>query len=236
MSVVDWFLEPARERPQVAPVTAAPVAEASAAGASWATAAVLGPPELVAPMAGAVAAVLRRRARARAAVLASLGDGPAPAAAEDHEDGVGGARVASGVAGGGRGPAATLAGRLEAHGVPASARGRLAVAELPREDFAPAVHRAGACGAPLVLAVLRPRTPELDAVLGAQDLIVLTAADPAGPLAALARDELTRLGPPLAVVPPPPGGAAGALRRAGRLLGGLDAALAAAAAEPPVIA
>jgi hypothetical protein len=249
VSVLDWFFEPADPRALDVPAGSgrrgrrgrAEAAEGALArsrargprmdppaGSVPLTAAVLGPAGAVEPVAASVLSALRRRSRAGAAVLALLAD-PSPPAARSLDAGavapgadepVRGAAVTE-QGGSGRGPARELAARLEGRGLASVAHGRVVRILLPAEGTVSAAHRAAAVGAPTVLAVTAPRTPALDELLAAQDLLVLVAGDAADPLAALAREELARLGPPLATVPAPPGGPVGALVRAGILPGRL---------------
>jgi hypothetical protein len=103
-------------------------------------------------------------------------------------------------AGGGSRAARRLAARLDAHGLPARSRGRLAWVALPAAEGAAAARRAVVAGAPAVLAITAPRTAELDDVVAEQDLVILVAAEPDGPLARLAA--LPEHAPPLVVVRP----------------------------------
>jgi hypothetical protein len=114
---------------------------------------------------------------------------------------------------GGSRAARRLVARLGAHGLPARARGRLAWVALPVAGGPVAARRAIVAGAPAVLAVTAPRTTEIDAVLAEQDLMVLVAAEPDGPLARLASPPAG--GPPLAVVRPLRRGPARSLACAG---------------------
>jgi hypothetical protein len=138
-------------------------------------------------------------------------DGSSPSAPADwappERDAAG-----AGPATGGSRAARRLAARLSAHGLPARVRGRLAWVALPRAD-GPAARRAVVAGAPAVLAITAPRTADLDAVLAEQDLVVLVAAEPDGPLARLAA--LPAGAPPLAVVRPLRRGPARSLACAG---------------------
>jgi hypothetical protein len=134
-------------------------------------AAVLGRAGEAEPVAASVALALSQAARARAAIVAVLAEMPAGAAAA----GTGGTRAAR-----------RLAARLEAHGLPPRPRGRLVWVGLCADDARVAVGRLAAMGAPLVLAVTAARTPALDEILAAQDLILVVTADPDGPLARLA--------------------------------------------------
>jgi hypothetical protein len=88
----------------------------------------------------------------------------------------------------GGGAARRLGTRLEAHGLEALVRGRLAWVRLDPADpnLAAAVRRVVLVAAPAVLAVTAPRTPAIDAALAEQDLLVIVAVDPEGALAQLA--------------------------------------------------
>ncbi|HVL94241.1 MAG TPA: hypothetical protein VM266_00125 [Solirubrobacteraceae bacterium] len=140
-------------------------------------------------VAGAVAADLRRRARARTAVVCIAGAAagpPAPAL-----------------------PAATaLARRLGRRELPARAAGALAVVGLP-EDARAAAQLAwrviGAASAPVVVAAAG-RDPELDPLLAQMDgLRVAAPASADRALAELALASLAALGPPAVAVAPPAG-------------------------------
>jgi hypothetical protein len=84
---------------------------------------------------------------------------------------------------------------------------------LPVDDGPAAARRAVVAGAPAVLAITVPRSAELDEVLVEQDLVVLVAAEPEGPLARLAA--LPEGAPPLVVVRPLRRGPARSLACAG---------------------
>jgi hypothetical protein len=84
---------------------------------------------------------------------------------------------------------------------------------LPVDDGPAAARRAVVAGAPAVLAITVPRSAELDEVLVEQDLAVLVAAEPEGPLARLAA--LPEGAPPLVVVRPLRRGPARSLACAG---------------------
>lgn len=137
-------------------------------------AAVLGSPREAPPVAAALACALRRRERSPAALVAIWSDASS------------GQRPASRPAT----PAASrLAARLTARGVAAAPRGRLAWAVLhePPAVAALALRRLhGAVEVPLVVALTGPRADALDEVLGDQELVVVVARDPEGPLARLA--------------------------------------------------
>jgi hypothetical protein len=176
---VAWFVEPA-----------VPVAAAPPAVRPGARAAVLGAAGRAEPVAAALALALRARERAGAAVVAVLGRGagrpPGTASAA----------------------ARRLAAQLDAHGLHAAARGRLAWASLPDElaQAIAATRRAAALGAPTVLAVTAPRSEPLDELLVEQDLLVVVTVDPEGPLATLATAGLEAVAPAtVAVAPLAPG-------------------------------
>jgi hypothetical protein len=117
------------------------------------------------------------------------------------------------VAPGGSRAARRLVTRLGARGLPARARGRLAWVELSAAGGPAAARRAVVAGAPAVLAVTAPRTAEIDAVVAEQDLVVLVAVEPDGPLARLASPPAG--GPPLVILRPLRRGPARSLACAG---------------------
>jgi hypothetical protein len=160
------------------------------------SAAVLGRPGEAEPVAAALALVLRRLARARAATVCVLG----PVAGPRQTEGAGAAR--------------RLAARLEAHGLEAGAKGRLAWVQLPAAETAAlaAARRAVIVGPPAVLALTSPRSPAVDELLAEQDLVVVVTGDPDGPLARLA---IAAAHGPLFTIAPLPRGIARALARAG---------------------
>lgn len=166
-----WAPPLPRTVPPAAAAAGAPPAAAAAVAGVVGCAAVLGRPGEAEPVAAALALALRRRARARAAVVAVVASSPAE-------------RSATG--GSATGAARRLADRLTAHGFEAAARGRLAWVRTG-VDAAARVAAAGA-GEPVVLAVTAPRTAAVETVLAMQDLVVIVAADPCGPLALLAGD------------------------------------------------
>ena len=163
------------------------------------SAAVLGRAGEVEPVAAALALALRRETRAKAAAVAMVGALPL-----DIECGGSAATAAR-----------RLGARLEAHGLEARVRGRLAWVGLDPNDeqLASAARRVTLVAAPAVLAITAPRTPAMDEALADQDLLVLVTADPDGPLASLATAGLTTA--PVVVVPPLGRGPARALARAG---------------------
>jgi hypothetical protein len=142
------------------------VAPAAAALPQAARALVLGRPADAIPVAAALAGELRARERAAAAVLVTWPGKPLrPALA---------AR-----------PAQRLAARLDARGLEAVARGRLAWLALSGPSVgaaAAAVRAEAATEVPTVVAVTGPRCGALDALLDERDLIVVVLprdADPA---------------------------------------------------------
>ena len=102
--------------------------------------------------------------------------------------------------------AARLASRLNLRGQPAVSRGRLAWLALDAHPVAAAVAARRATGAfevPFVVVLAGPRCDVIEGVLAEQDLVVVVAAEPAGPLARLAVAGCA--GPALACAPPAPG-------------------------------
>ena len=186
---LSWFIAPP-------PATYLPPVVEAVADSVVTAAAVLGRPGEVEPVAAALALALRREIRAKAATVAVVGPSKDP---------------------GGSGGAAArrLGARLEAHGLAASVRGRLAWVRLdPSESqLAAAARRVTLIAAPAVLAVTAPRSFALDEALAEQDLLVIVTADPEGPLARLVSSGL----PPVPVVPvrPLPRGPRRSLARAG---------------------
>jgi hypothetical protein len=229
---LSWFLQPAAQRPDEPSHPTAPAEVTSAA--------VLGRPGEAEPVAAALALALSRHAHTRAATVAVLAQPrpPDPATESVHPRAGGGwappsphgesspaardwlaptsdggsSKEPSPAAGGSR-AARRLVARLAAHGLPARARGRLAWVALPLTDGPAAARRAVVAGAPAVLAITAARTAELDEVLVEQDLVVLVAAAPGGPLARLAA--LPEGAPPLVVVRPLRRGPARSLACAG---------------------
>jgi sugar phosphate isomerase/epimerase len=150
-------------------------------------AAVASPPDVL-PVAGAVAAAVRRRTRSRTAVLCLEG-APAPAFPATRA-------------------AAALARRLADRGLGASACGTLCHVALP-EDPGEAIRDvwrvAGAAGAPVVVA-LAGRREGFDGLLGDADLLVVAAAPGADPLITeVAVTSLERLGTRVEVLGAPVG-------------------------------
>jgi hypothetical protein len=150
---------------------------------------VLGTPPEAVPVAAACAGELRAQARAAAAVLCVWGGGEPPAGATT--------------------PAVSrLAARLAAHGLAATASGRLAwIALAPTPaDAATQVLRARALAdTPIVLAVAGPRPAALEPLLADTDLaLVVLPPEADEPLRALALASLPARAS-LAVPPLPPG-------------------------------
>jgi hypothetical protein len=116
---------------------------------------VLGRPDDAVPVAAALAGGLREQDRAAGALLVVW-----PSAAPP--------RPALGT------PAASrLAARLDARGLGAVARGRLAWLALGGDQLSLAERATGAVDVPAVIAVIGPRTPATDALLAEQDFVVL---------------------------------------------------------------
>jgi hypothetical protein len=85
--------------------------------------------------------------------------------------------------------ASRLAARLSARGLPAVGRGRLAWLPLDDHPVAATVatrRAGGALEVPLVVVLCGPRCEVVEGLLVEQDLVVVAAADPDGPLARLA--------------------------------------------------
>jgi hypothetical protein len=124
---------------------------------------VFGRPGEATPVAAALAGGLRERHRASAALLVAW-----PSAAPRH--------AALGT------PAASrLAARLQARGLDAVARGRLAWLALRSDEVALAARATAAVDVPAVIAVTGPRTAATDALLAEQDLVVLVVGADAEP-------------------------------------------------------
>jgi hypothetical protein len=138
---------------------------------------VLGRPGDAVPVAAALAGGLREQDRAAGALLVTW---PAPAAP----------RAALGT------PAASrLAARLQARGLGAVARGRLAWLALEAGELALAARAVAAVDVPAVIAVTGPRTAASDELLSEQDLVVLVVGSDVEPaLAELALGGLERCG------------------------------------------
>jgi hypothetical protein len=163
---------------------------------------VLGCPADAVPVAAALAGGLREQDRATAALLVTW---PAP----------GPPRAALGTP-----SASRLAARLQARGLDAVARGRLAWLALGAGELALAARAAGAVDAPAVIAVTGPRTADSDDLLPEQDLVVLVVGSDAEPgLEALALAGLERCGARVVACPPlvSPGARPAALAGWGRL-------------------
>jgi hypothetical protein len=98
-------------------------------------------------------------------------------------------------------PAASrLAARLQARGLDAVARGRLAWLALRSDELPLAARAAAGVDVPAVIALTGPRTPATDALLADQDLVVLVVGPDAQPgLEALALDGLAGCPAPVVV-------------------------------------
>jgi hypothetical protein len=156
-SVVDHFLVPAAPVAQQAPAPTAARPPASAVG-------VLCRPRDAAALGAAVGGELVRRERARAVLVCLWGARPA------------GPRLP------GTGPARRLAASLAARGLPAVVSGRLVLVEA--EDAAGAGRALGAAPGPSVLVVSGPRDERMDALLRAQDRVLVAGGDEVAGLAA----------------------------------------------------
>jgi hypothetical protein len=161
---------PADERARFVPPSSSPAPEAASIGADAVmSAAVLGAPAGVVPVAAATAGELRARARAAAALLCvwrpagpAVGpEAPVPAAQSPAGATTPGAR--------------RLAARLVAHGFSATACGRLAWLAL-EHDPAAATAQVRRClaiaGGPVVLAVAGARPPAFEPLLAELDLAI----------------------------------------------------------------
>ena len=171
---VDFFIEP-REVP-AAPVElrAAPRPSVRAATRLPLRAAVLGSAADAVPVAGMLANALRSASGASTAAVAVW----APGASLGR-----GGPAALG--------ASRLAARLTVRGLPASARGRLAWLRVDDHPVAAAVavrRAAGALEVPLVAVLGGPRCDVIERLIEEQDLVIVVAAEPDGPLARLALD------------------------------------------------
>jgi hypothetical protein len=167
----EWFVAPPAEEPRLGPQ---PTFDAQPMRAV-----VLGTADDAPPLAAALAGALRAVSRAPAAVTAVW----SPVPSEPHDP----TPLAL--------PASRrLAARLSARGLEASARGRLAWVALPSApgEAAAAMRRVAVVDSAVVVAFGGPRSPALDALLPEQDLIVVVAPDPTGPLARSALAGLER--------------------------------------------
>jgi hypothetical protein len=198
---LDHFVEPRTAPPRRDPAGAdtrgrylAPVAPPAARGRVAATrfplrAAVLGTAGEAVPVGALLANALRCKVGASTAALATW------------------APSGGGVRGGVATPsAARLAARMAARGLPAVARGRLAWMPLEDHPVAAAVATRRASGAlevPFVVVLAGPRCAVIEGVLAEQDLVVVAAAEPEGPLARLAVAGCVSAA--LACAPPAPG-------------------------------
>jgi len=90
--------------------------------------------------------------------------------------------------------ASRLAARLAGRGLPATGRGRLAWVALDDHPVAAAVAArriAGALEVPFVSVLAGPRCEVVEGLLAEQDLVLVVAEDPDGPLARLAIESCT---------------------------------------------
>ena len=185
---VDFFIEP-REAPHVAPEHArrrAPLVAVPAASPRVSVraatrlplrAAVLGSATDAPPVASMLANALRASAGASTAAVAVW----APGAASPFAPRGGPAALG----------ASRLAARLTARGLPAAARGRLAWLRVDDHPVAAAVavrRAAGALDVPLVAVLGGPRCEVIEGLIDEQDLVLVVAGEPDGPLAQLAVD------------------------------------------------
>jgi hypothetical protein len=163
---------------------------------------VLGRPDDAVPVAAALAGGLREQHRAAGALVA-VWPSPAPP------------RPALGT------PAASrLAARLQARGLVAVARGRLAWLALGPDDLALAARAVAAVDVPAIIAITGSRTTGTDALLDDLDLIVLVVAADAEPgLEALTLAGLQHCAAPVVVQRPldSPGARPAAMAGWGRL-------------------
>jgi hypothetical protein len=171
---VDFFIEP-REAPPAPPgLRAAPRTSVRAATRPPLRAAVLGSAADAVPVAGMLANALRSASGASTAAVAVW----APGASLGR-----GGPAALG--------ASRLAARLTARGLPAVARGRLAWLRLDDHPVAAAVavrRAAGALDVPLVAVLGGPRCEVIEGLIDEQDLVLVVAGEPDGPLVRLAVD------------------------------------------------
>ena len=193
---LDHFVEPRTvpERRAARGEYLTPVAPRAPRGRVAATrlplrAAVLGSAGGAVPVGALLANALRSAVGAHAAALAVWAPGVSAARGEPST------------------PAASrLAARMAARGLPAVARGRLAWMALDEHPVAAVVatrRAAGALELPFVVVLAGPRCDAVEGVLAEQDLVVIAAADPEGPLARLAVAGCA--GAALACAPPAPG-------------------------------
>ena len=183
-------------------VTPAPPPEVAVVPRFAPRALVLGAARDAVPVAAALAGGLRERERAAGALLVVW-----PAAE--------GPRGALGTPG-----ASRLVAGLQARGLEAVARGRLAWLALGDDDLGLAPRALAAVDVPAVLAIAGPRSAATDELLAEQDQIVLVVPAEADPrLVAIARDELAERNVPITVRAclAAPGARAAALAGWGRL-------------------
>ena len=182
---LDFFIEPASPRAE-AP---RPAPRSRAATRMPLRAAVLGAAAEAVPVGALLANALRAAVGGSSAALAVWDPGGVAAR--------GGAATLS---------ASRLAARLSARGLASVARGRLAWMALDDHPVAASVaarRAAGALEVPLVVVLCGPRCEVIEGLLAEQDLVVVAAPDPDGPLARLAVAGCTAAA--LACAPPAPG-------------------------------
>jgi hypothetical protein len=183
----------------VAPAPASAPPPASLRFASRAL--VLGSERDAVPVAAALAGGLRERERASGAVLVTWpsAEAPRPALATPA--------------------AARLVAGLQARGLAAVARGRLAWLALGREDLGLARRALASVDVPTVVVVTGPRSSGVDDLLAEQDQVVLVTADDDPRMTELVRDGLAEYNVPLLVRGPlsTPGSRATALAGWARL-------------------
>ena len=162
-------------------------------------AAVLGGPKDAPPVAGALACALRAAARTSAAAVAVWAPASGSGVSSHHGPHAAAAPPPSSL---GmpprRGPAtlaaSRLAARLSARGLAAAGRGRLAWVALEDHPVAAAVAArrvAGALEVPFVTVLAGPRCEAVEGLLAEQDLVLVVAEAPEGPLARLAVETCT---------------------------------------------
>lgn len=187
---VDFFIEPRDASPAPAGLRAAPRTSVRAATRLPLRAAVLGSAADAVPVAGMLANALRSASGASTAAVAVWAPGASLARGRPAALG-----------------ASRLAARLTARGLPASARGRLAWLRLDDHPVAAAVavrRAAGALDVPLVAVLGGPRCEVIEGLLGEQDLVLVVAGEPDGPLVRLAVDSCAGAAVAHGVCPPGP--------------------------------
>jgi hypothetical protein len=202
--------EPAPRPPLAPPLDAAsdflpPSAGAADSSAARAGAAVLGAPAVAVPVAAACAGELRARAKAPAALLCIWRPAAWPSPDAERETAVPSAQSPAGATTPG---ARRLAARLSAHGLAATACGRLAWLALEHDPGA-AAEQARRCvamtAAPVVLAIAGPRPPAFEPLLAELDVAIAVLPSDIDPaLRELALATL-RAREPVVLAPLPPG-------------------------------